>query len=119
MVVTDYLEPDFEWEQEQLRQRGLDFEWTAHQAKFAKEDELVKIIGDAEVVIVNMARMTPAVINRLGRCKLIIRHGIGYDNVDVAAATARGIRVTNTPGVLDDTTADLTWALLMAAARRI
>jgi lactate dehydrogenase-like 2-hydroxyacid dehydrogenase len=44
---------------------------------------------------------------------------VGYNNVDVAAATARGIRVTNTPGVLDDTTADLTWALLMAAARRI
>src|SRR5262245_51638313 len=44
---------------------------------------------------------------------------VGYNNVDVAAATARGIRVTNTPGVLDDTTADLTWALLMATARRI
>ena len=41
------------------------------------------------------------------------------NNVDVPACTKRGIRVTNTPGVLDDTTADLTWALLMAAARRI
>jgi len=44
---------------------------------------------------------------------------VGYDNVDLAAATALGIPVTNTPGVLDDTTADLTWAMLMAAARRI
>jgi lactate dehydrogenase-like 2-hydroxyacid dehydrogenase len=44
---------------------------------------------------------------------------VGYNNIDVAACTKRGIRVTNTPGVLDDTTADLTFALLMASARRI
>lgn len=44
---------------------------------------------------------------------------VGYDNVDVAAATELGIPVSNTPGVLTDTTADLTWALLLAAARRI
>ena len=51
--------------------------------------------------------------------KVVSNIAVGYNNVDVAAATKRGIRVTNTPGVLDDTTADLTWALLMAAARRI
>jgi glyoxylate reductase len=44
---------------------------------------------------------------------------VGYDNVDVAAATSRGVLVTNTPGVLDETTADLAFALLMAAGRRI
>jgi len=44
---------------------------------------------------------------------------VGYNNIDIPAATRRGIKVTNTPGVLDDTTADLTWSLLMAAARRI
>ncbi|MDE3129130.1 MAG: D-glycerate dehydrogenase, partial [Gemmatimonadota bacterium] len=44
---------------------------------------------------------------------------VGYDNVDVAAATALGIPVTNTPGILTDSTADLTWALLLAVARRI
>jgi glyoxylate reductase len=44
---------------------------------------------------------------------------VGYDNIDVAAATARGIWVSNTPGVLTDATADLTFALILAAARRI
>ena len=44
---------------------------------------------------------------------------VGYDNVDVAAATSLGIPVTNTPGILTDTTADLTWALLLAVARRV
>ncbi len=51
--------------------------------------------------------------------KVISQMAVGYDNVDVAAATARGIPVGNTPGVLTDTTADFTWALLMAAARRV
>src|SRR4029077_3184716 len=42
---------------------------------------------------------------------------VGYNNLDVAAATKRGVMMTNTPGVLDDTTADLTWSLILAAAR--
>jgi glyoxylate reductase len=51
--------------------------------------------------------------------KLITNYAVGYNNIDVPAATERGIPVTNTPGVLDDSTADLTWVLLMAVARRI
>src|SRR5205814_3630661 len=46
-------------------------------------------------------------------------YAVGFDNVDVAACTRRGIPVGNTPGVLTETTADLAWALLMAAARRV
>lgn len=51
--------------------------------------------------------------------KVIANYAVGYDNIDVAAATARGILVTNTPGVLTDTTADFAFTLLMAAARRV
>ncbi len=51
--------------------------------------------------------------------KVIANYAVGYDNVDVEAATARGIIVTNTPGVLTDTTADFAFTLLMAAARRV
>ena len=49
----------------------------------------------------------------------IANHGVGYDNVDVTSATELGIPVSNTPGVLTETTADLAWALLMATARII
>ena len=49
----------------------------------------------------------------------IANHGVGYDNVDIISATELGIPVTNTPGVLTETTADLAWALLMATARMI
>ena len=51
--------------------------------------------------------------------KVIGQMAVGYDNIDISTATARGIPVGNTPGVLTNATADLTWALLMAAARRI
>lgn len=51
--------------------------------------------------------------------QVISQMAVGYDNIDIAAATARGIPVGNTPGVLTNATADLTWALLMAAARRL
>jgi glyoxylate reductase len=53
------------------------------------------------------------------QCRVFANYAVGFNNVDVAAATRRGILVTNTPGVLTETTADLTWALLMAVARRI
>jgi len=51
--------------------------------------------------------------------KVISNYAVGYDNIDVTEATRRGIAVTNTPGVLTETTADLTWAIMMAVARRI
>ncbi len=51
--------------------------------------------------------------------KVISNHAVGYDNIDVEVATKKGIMVTNTPGVLTDTTADLTFSLIMAVARRV
>ncbi len=58
-------------------------------------------------------------IESLPRLRVIAQYAVGYDNIDVRAATERGIMVTNTPGVLTETTADLTWALILAASRRI
>lgn len=51
--------------------------------------------------------------------KIVCNVAVGYNNLDIAAATRHGVMMTNTPGVLDDTTADLTWALILAAARGI
>lgn len=59
------------------------------------------------------------VLDRHPRLKVISNFAVGYDNVDVEAATARGVAVCNTPGVLTETTADHAFALMMAAARRI
>lgn len=51
--------------------------------------------------------------------RVVANLAVGYDNIDVAACTRRGVLVTNTPGVLTDTTADMAWALLLSAARRL
>ncbi len=53
------------------------------------------------------------------QCRVVAKMAVGYDNIDVGAATARGVLVTNTPGVLTATTADLAWALMLAAGRRL
>lgn len=64
-------------------------------------------------------RVDQELLDAAPRLRVVSNMAVGYDNVDVAACTSRGIPVGNTPGVLTDTTADLTFALLIAAARRI
>ncbi|MBI4560180.1 MAG: D-glycerate dehydrogenase [Candidatus Hydrogenedentes bacterium] len=76
-----------------------------------KADALLPILTDT---------IDAAVMDAAGpQLKIIANYAVGYNNIDVAAATARRIPVTNTPGVLTETTADLTWALLLATARRL
>ena len=64
-------------------------------------------------------RVDAAVLDAAEGCRVFANMAVGYNNVDVAEATRRGILVTNTPGVLTDATADLTWALLLGVARRV
>ena len=78
-----------------------------------------RIRGKHGVVSQLTDKFDAAMIERLEGVRVIANVAVGYDNIDVAAATAKGILVTNTPDVLTDTTADLAFALLLAAARRI
>lgn len=64
-------------------------------------------------------RVDAALMDSNPKLRVISNYAVGYDNIDIPAATARGIAVGNTPGVLTETTADLAFTLLMAAARRI
>lgn len=64
-------------------------------------------------------RIDAALIAASPRLKAVANIAVGYNNIDVAACSARGVMATNTPGVLDDSTADLAWALMLATARRI
>lgn len=83
-------------------------------------DELIRRARGAAAVVSQLTdRLGADVIAQLDGVRVIANVAVGYDNIDVAAATARGIAVTNTPGVLTETTADFAFALLMAAARRI
>ena len=84
-------------------------------------DELLAGVAGADALLPILTDIVDgAVMDAAGRqLKVIGNYAVGYNNVDVGAATERGILVTNTPGVLTETTADLAWSLLMAAARRI
>ena len=81
---------------------------------------LLREVGDAEGLLCLLTdTIDAALMDAAPRLKVISNFAVGYDNIDVAAATRRGLPVGNTPGVLTETTADCAFALLMAAARRI
>ena len=84
-------------------------------------DDLLRAIEGCEGVVTLLTdRVDDEFLDRAGpQLKVVSNFAVGFDNIDVAACTRRGIAVGNTPGVLTDTTADLAFALLMAAARRI
>ncbi len=84
------------------------------------EAELVALLqGQVGAITTLREPITAAVLDACPTLKVISNIAVGYNNIDVAACTARGIVVTNTPDVLTQTTADFAWALLMAAARRL
>ena len=82
--------------------------------------ELLKQVREADGLLCLLTdTVDTEVMAAAPRLRVISNCAVGYDNVDVAEATRRGIMVCNTPGVLTETTADLAWSLIMAAARRI
>jgi glyoxylate reductase len=84
------------------------------------EAELQQAVPEADILFTMPAHpVTARVIGAAAGLRLIASLGAGYDNIDLGAARARGVPVTNAPGILDDTTADLAFALLLAAARRL
>ncbi|HEV3234266.1 MAG TPA: D-glycerate dehydrogenase [Candidatus Dormibacteraeota bacterium] len=75
--------------------------------------------GCRGILVLVRDRVDAGLIKRLPKLRAIANYGVGYDNIAVAEATRRGILVTNTPDVLTEATADLTWALMLATARRL
>ncbi|MCB1906456.1 MAG: D-glycerate dehydrogenase [Rhodocyclaceae bacterium] len=83
-------------------------------------DELAARAAPCEGIVAAVAdAVTPALLDACPRLRVVANCAVGTNNVDIPACTARGVMVTNTPGVLDDTTADHAWALMFAAARRV
>jgi gluconate 2-dehydrogenase len=83
-------------------------------------DELVKKLQDKDGLFATLSeRISAEVIAAAPKLKAVCNMAVGYNNIDLAEATRAGVMVTNTPDVLNETTADFAWALLMATARRI
>jgi glyoxylate reductase len=83
-------------------------------------EELLSRVSEAEGLLPQLTeRVDEELFAAAPLLRAVANYAVGYDNVDLAAATARGIPVGNTPGVLTEATADLTWALMLSAARRL
>lgn len=83
-------------------------------------DVLLHAVAHVDGVLALLTdRIDAELLDAAPRLKVVANMAVGYDNVDLPALTARGVLLTNTPGVLTETTADLVWALILAASRRI
>lgn len=85
----------------------------------ATPEAIVKVARDADAVIVTYAKLSDNMIQQMTRCRIIARFGIGVDNIEIAAATAAGILVTNVPDYCIDEVSDHAVALLLALVRKI
>ena len=104
---------------DRLRRAGADVE-LAEQDGPLPDDELRRRIADKHGLLCLLHdRIDEALLSAAPELRGIANYAVGHDNIDLVAATARGIPVSNTPDVLTDATADLAWALLLATARRL
>ena len=117
VVITDYIEPDLEWEREEFARRGVDFEY--HQLKFAPDEEVIEATRDADVVVVNMVKITPDIIAAWKKTRMVIRHGVGYDNLHLDALGKAGIAPCYIPDYCAEEVAEQAIALIMACGRRV
>ncbi|MCR5571900.1 MAG: 3-phosphoglycerate dehydrogenase [Bacteroidales bacterium] len=85
--------------------------------KYAAQEDLVAAVADAEAMIIRSDKVDAAVIAAAPKLRIVVRAGAGYDNVDLAAATARGIVVMNTPGQNSNAVAELAIAMMIYMAR--
>jgi len=115
VVIADYDFGDTETERQIIEEAG--FQLIALQAK--SEEELIDHVRDCHAVISQYTRIGRQVIDSMRHCQVIARYGIGVDIIDVEAATARHIQVTNVQDYCTDEVADHASALLLCLARRL
>ncbi len=117
VVVTDFIEPDLNWEAGKLAALGVEF--APHQLKFAPMTDIVAATRDADVVVVNMVPITRPLVETWTKCRTVIRHGVGYDNVDLKALDDARIPLCYIPDYCVEEVAEQAIALIFASARRI
>ncbi len=103
----------------ELLQQYFDVEYNQHDEIWGPDELRRRLQGKAGVLSNPADRFSAEVFAAVPGLKAVCNIAVGYNNIDLPAATAAGVMVTNTPDVLNETTADFGWALMMAAARRI
>ena len=117
VVLTDFGAPDTEVEEAELRQSGLDIQLLRLNTRVP--EEIIQHAMDADALMVGYAQIRRPVIERLERCRVISRYGIGVDMVDLQAATERGILVCNVPDFCIEEVSTHTIAFLLSLNRHI
>ncbi len=115
VVITDWGFPSLDPEHEILKPHGIEVE--AFQCK--TEDDVVRVVSGADVVMAQWAPVREKAISAMGRCRGIVRYGIGLDNIDLDVAAKKGIPVRNVPDYCLDEVADHTMALLLSLQRQV
>jgi D-3-phosphoglycerate dehydrogenase len=114
VLITDYAWPDLDIERAILREAGAELV----AAKETDPDSLAKLAADCDAIMTNWVKVPESVIAAAKKCKIVSRLGIGLDNIDVKAATDRGIMVTNVPDYCTIEVAEHALALMLALARK-
>lgn len=115
VAVTDHIFPDIEGEQSFARRIGAEF----RSGQCVTEDETAALVRGARIAFVNFAPVTARVLDELAPGAVVIRYGVGWDNVDTVAADERGIAVCNVPDYGTTTVADHAVSLVLSLLRRL
>ena len=115
VYVTDGRHSSYDIERDMLAQIGAELQV----CQCATEEDIIRECSDADAILLDMAPMSAKAINALAHCKIINRYGVGYDNVDLNACTAKGIQVTNVPDYCAEDVSDHALALMLACLRDV
>jgi glyoxylate reductase len=103
----------------QILQGGCEVEYWAKPERPPREEVLRRVKDKEGLICLLTEKVNDELLQAGPKLRIAANVAVGFDNIDVAACTKRGVVATNTPGVLDETTADFAWTLLMAVARRL
>src|SRR6202162_3625782 len=110
--------PLFE-EARRILQEKCEVEYWSEPEGIPKEELFTRAQDKQGLVCLLTERIDDAFLRAAPQLRIVANVAVGFDNIDVPACTKRSVAATNTPGVLDETTADFAWALMMAVARRL
>jgi glyoxylate reductase len=102
-----------------ILQKNCEVEYWEKAERPPREEVLRRVKDKEALVCLLTEKVNDELLQAAPKLKIAANVAVGFDNIDVAACTKRGVVATNTPGVLDETTADFAWTLLMAVARRL
>jgi D-3-phosphoglycerate dehydrogenase len=115
IVMADSISPDLEIEKSVLKE--IDGELILSPSK--NPEDIIKLAKDADALVTTYAQITREIIEKMEKCKIIVRTGIGFDNIDIKAASEKGIYVANVPDYCWDEVSDHAMSLILALQRKI